>query len=249
MSRLSSLLQERFKQKGAANSVSKVAEHAKQVREGTLSSFDGMFTSSCELSESEKKTLEDLVENYGLKNSNSRGDFAKLCELTVEIKAITKQAILLHGERIKRAQNLFKNYKEGAFSAWLTHTYGNRQTPYNLLLYFELYQKLTAPLRTKLESLPRQAAYTLASRKGPHEQKTAIIENYRGETKDQLLKIIRKAFPLDRSDRRIGRHPLVNQLKTLLRSLREAKLEGLGKDASKEVAELLRACQRAFSQI
>lgn len=66
-------------------------------------------------------------------------DLAELSLITSEVKAINNQAAILHGERIKKAQTLLKSYQEGAFSAWLNATYGNRQTPYNLMQYYEFF--------------------------------------------------------------------------------------------------------------
>jgi hypothetical protein len=50
--------------------------------------------------------------------------------------------------------------------------------------------------------MPRQAIYTLASRDAPFEQKEEILKNYNGETKKEVLKLIRKTFPLDEQDGR-----------------------------------------------
>lgn len=61
-------------------------------------------------------------------------------------------------------------------------------------------------LRDKLESMPRQAIYTLASREGALEKKWEIIENYRGEKKQALLALIRELFPLHEKDRRSQNH-------------------------------------------
>ncbi len=47
--------------------------------------------------------------------------------------------------------------------------------------------------------MPRQAVYSLASRDGDQEQKELIIQNYNGEPKQELLKLIRDTFPLSRN--------------------------------------------------
>lgn len=44
--------------------------------------------------------------------------------------------------------------------------------------------------------------YTLASREGLQEKKEEIIRNYQGETRGELLEIIRREFPLLPTDRR-----------------------------------------------
>jgi hypothetical protein len=110
----------------------------------------------------------------------------------------------LHGERIKKAHTILTKYRDGAFTSWLIAAYGNRQTPYNFLQYYEFYELLPKLLRPKLETMPRQAVYTLASRQGPLELKKKIVENYQGETKAVLLDTIREYFPLADQDKRKG---------------------------------------------
>jgi len=123
--------------------------------------------------------------------------------ITSEVKAITNQAVILHGERIKKAQDILKRYKDGAFTAWLFSTYGNRQTPYNFLQYYEFYSLLPQALHSKLDQMPRQAVYSLASRSGSLEKKETIVKNYHGQPKQELLSLIRLEFPLDEEDKRL----------------------------------------------
>ena len=118
------------------------------------------------------------------------------------MKAINNQAALLHGERIKRAHTILTRYRDGAFTAWLIAAYGNRQTPYNLMQYYEFCESMPKTLRLQIESMPRQAIYTLASREGPIEKKKQIVETYKGQTKAQLLELIRDLFPLGIEDKR-----------------------------------------------
>lgn len=215
MAKISSLLQERFKQ---GPNTTKMAQLVQRSSEGTLSSFEGIFNSS-ELTDEEKDQLKSILDLYQTKGTSTSADFTQLCNLTVEVKAITKQAILLHGERIQKVQQLLKSYQDGAFSAWLKHTYGNRQTPYNLLLYYEFYNQLPISLRPKLDHLPKQAVYTLASRKGALDTKIQIIESYNGQSKQQILELIRRKFPLAEDDARRGQHPILTPLKQLFRQL------------------------------
>jgi hypothetical protein len=58
-------------------------------------------------------------------------------------------------------------------------------------------------LLPKIDGMPRQAIYTLASRAGEIDQKVSVIKNYAGESKEEILNIIRKEFPLDRDDKRL----------------------------------------------
>ena len=155
-----------------------------------------------DLSAQERADLRGILERYEAGASDTLEDFQQLSQITCEVKAINNQAAILHGERIKRAQVLLKKYKEGAFTAWLLATYGNRQTPYNFLQYYEFHSKLPKALHAKMEEMPRQAVYTLASREGDLEKKEEIVRNYRGETKQEVILQIRTLFPLDERDKR-----------------------------------------------
>jgi uncharacterized protein UPF0137 len=196
MSKVNNLLFSRLKQK-----FSKTSELATASSHGNLSSFAGVFKIQ-PLSSEEKDGLEHLLDHYKHDAQETQNDLVSLTHLTSEIKAIQAQATLLHGERIKKAQEILKHYRDGAFSSWLIQTYGNRQTPYNFLQYFEFYSQLPPKLALKLGQIPRQAVYTLASRDAPLEEKQALLENYSGETKKELLSLIRQQFPLEESDRR-----------------------------------------------
>ncbi|MDF2577194.1 MAG: Virulence plasmid protein pGP6-D-related protein [Chlamydiales bacterium] len=203
MAKVNTLLEERFNKRSEQRS-QKMAALVERSAAGDLNSFSGVF-GSIELSASEKEVLRLLLERYTADGRGiSESDWKALTTLTSEVKAINHQAALLHGERIKKAQGLLKNYQEGAFTAWLMATYGNRQTPYNFLLYYEFYQALPKNLHPQLETMPRQAIYTLASRQGEWEAKQQIVKDYKGQTKKELLDLIRSLFPLAEIDQRKG---------------------------------------------
>lgn len=198
MNKVTELLTRRFKK---SETQSKMAGLAQASAEGKLSGFSGIFAVS-ELNPSQKKKIEDILNEYATGEQNVVEDLQSLSSLTAEVHAINNQSIMLHGERIKKAQNILKSYNDGAFSAWLIATYGNRQTPYNLLQYYEFYHSVPSYLRPMIETMPRQAVYTLASREGPIDDKQRIVESYVGQTKSELIALIREQFPLDSGDRR-----------------------------------------------
>lgn len=146
------------------------------------------------------------------------GDYRILLILTQQIRAIDRQSVLLHGERIQRAQEVLKKYKDGAFTNWLNMTYGNRQTPYRMLRFYELFQKIETPDRLLLESMPKKAAYSLAMREGDIQKKMDIIREYHKEEQNHILHAIQKILPLSQEDRRTHRK-IRND--TLLNSLEE----------------------------
>lgn len=198
MVKVNSILDQRMKK---PSNTSKMAAMAKQSATGNLSSFSGIF-SVVELSAKEKEALAHILRNYTDEEQDIGNDLNLLISLTSEVKAINNQAALLHGERIKKAHQILTRYRDGAFTAWLVATYGNRQTPYNLMLYYEFYETIPKQLRPQIELMPRQAVYVLASRTGNLDKKQEIVENYRGETKAEMLTLIRQVFPLDQNDKR-----------------------------------------------
>ena len=195
---VNALLTQRLKKPKKSSKMTELGNHSAT---GNLTSFSGIF-SVVELNESEKELLEAILHEFSTGNENLNGDLAALTSITSEVKAINNQAAILHGERIKRAQDILKKYQEGAFTSWLIAAYGNRQTPYNFLQYYEFYSAMPKTLRPQIEIMPRQAIYTLASRDGSLDKKRQIIENYKGETKTEVLHLIREIFPLPFEDRR-----------------------------------------------
>ncbi len=198
MANVNAMLSERLANK---NKHSKVGDLARRTAEGNLSGFAGLF-GTAELSDGEAEALTSILNDYATDSSDIKKDLAALTAITSEVKAINNQAALLHGERIKKAHAILIKYLDGAFTAWLIATYGNRQTPYNLWQYYEFYHALPKKLQPQLDSMPRQAIYSLASRDGELDEKIKIVQEYDGETKHELLSLIRQTFPLSTSDRR-----------------------------------------------
>lgn len=215
-------LQERFKKREKSPKMEKMSQRSAS---GNLTSFSGIFNAT-ELNDCERESLENILLQYAEEEQNISVDLQSLISVTEEVKAITNQAALLHGERIKKAQQILKSYKDGAFTAWLMAAYGNRQTPYNFLQYYELVTIMPPSLRQQIEQMPRQAIYTLASRQGDLNKKQAIIEKYKGETKYELLCLIRNMFPLGEEDKRAKNHgeQMIQALKKLTSSITRRKL-------------------------
>lgn len=208
MVKLASILTQRFKKKEQTTTVELTEQLSEKLPEkipeqnNQLTPFASLFGVK-KPGEKDKEQLEILLEKYKMDDSfDYTQDVDSLLEITSEVKAINNQAAILHGERIKHAQEILKKYKEGAFTAWLKATYGNRQTPYNFLQYFLFYSNTPKELHNQIEVMPRQAIYTLASRQGEQQEKEEIVRNFKGESKVELLSIIRKKFPLNESDKR-----------------------------------------------
>lgn len=201
MSKFNDLLNLRFMQK--QTQPPKMTALVERANNGDLSSFSGVFRVTV-LNESERAAIETILKSYRENDFyDVNPDLQALSAITSEVKAITNQAVILHGERIKRAQEILKKYRDGAFTAWLFATYGNRQTPYNFLQYYEFYTQMPTSLHPKIDQMPRQVIYSLASRSGPIAMKEEIVKNYNGQPKQELLNLIRLQFPLNEDDKRL----------------------------------------------
>lgn len=239
MAKVNSILNQRLAVKEHKPKMSTLAE---QSVAGQLTSFSGVFAVQA-LNDHEKEQLKEILNRFAdetLESTNLEGDLRSLTEITSEVKAINNQAAILHGERIKKAQDILKKYQDGAFSAWLMATYGNRQTPYNFLQYFEFYTTLPKALHSQMESMPRQAVYSLASRSGSLEKKIEIIKNFNGQTKAELLIQIRDQFPLsDRDGRKenLGDNVL-SQLKRVAKLFDRDSI-GIASEQKKQLLSLL----------
>lgn len=183
-----------------------------------MTSFSGVFQVSG-ISQKERAELRKILRRFKGENRDIDQDLNDLSAITSEVKAISNQAIILHGERIKKAQALLKNYHEGAFSSWMMKTYGNRQTPYNFLQYYEFHKGLPSTLQDIMNEMPRQAIYTLSTRDIPQDEKEDFVKSYKGETKSQLLFKLRQNYPLPKKDKRS--HSVAAAVMTTLENLHE----------------------------
>lgn len=212
MSKLSTLLTKRMK--GSTKHEEKMDALAQRSSKGDLSSFSGVFRVA-NLSAQERDELKAILQQFCQEGHPIEDDLLTISQITSEVKAINNQAIILHGERIKKAQEVLRNYHDGAFSAWLSATYGNRQTPYNFLQYYDFYTSVPTELQKRIECMPRQVIYTLATRDIEQKQKEAFIAKYEGQTKDELLTQVRTEFPLEKEDQRRGESEGEKYIKSL----------------------------------
>jgi hypothetical protein len=241
MANVNTILNQRIKK---TENTSKMAAMAKQSATGNLTSFAGVFSVS-ELSEMEKNSIETILREYAQEEVDISKDLTTLISITSEVKAINNQAAILHGERIKKVHHLLTPYRDGAFTAWLIAAYGNRQTPYNLMQYYEFYESMPKNLRPQIEIMPRQAVYVLATRSGSLEKKQKIVENYQGQTKGEMLTLIRETFPLDGDDKRRQKtgEMLIQLLQRIYKQLKEDPSK-LNQGQKKEIQNLLQQMQQ-----
>lgn len=144
-------------------------------------------------------------------------DAVNLKQITAEIRAIGKQGIVLMGERVHRARELLKPYKDGTFTRWLEAAFGTRKTGYNVLSYYELYKALPNDnVRERFKKLQQRTAYILASREGELAIKTEIISEYHNRKHNELIVLIQERLPIAVNDRRV-RKPSARSLLAHLR--------------------------------
>lgn len=245
MGKFHALLNLRLKQKESEKP--KMTALAERTTSGNLSSFSGVFRVTA-LGEREKENLKNLLQEFRENESyDVESDLSLLMTITQEVKAITNQAVILHGERIKKAQEILKAYRDGAFTAWLIATYGNRQTPYNFLQYYEFYTSMPASLHNVIDTMPRQAIYTLASRTGDLEKKEEFVLGYTGQPKKELLAIIRSLFPLPETDKRLPN--LAAQLIGGLSKLKSLSQHGYFKPTEEQKEELLEILEEITKRV
>ena len=155
---------------------------------------------SGEVSSKIQNLLEKSAEAGNLSIDEIDNDHKKLENITTEIHAIDKQSIILHGERIQKAQQVLKKYRDGTFTKWLDIVYGNRQSPYRMLKYYELFLKLEKDEQQLISDMPKQAAYVLACRNGEVEKKIEIIKEHHSDKPNDIIRIVQDTFPLKKED-------------------------------------------------
>lgn len=171
-----------------------------------VNNFNAIFDTK-PLDEKESQGLEKILAEHFLpgkvSEEQAEKDLDNLKNITAEIKAISKQGLVLMGERIQKAREILKPYRDGAFTQWIDSTFGSRKTAYNMLSYYQLYFELpNYALKERFKQLPQKAAYALASKDVDIEEKVRIIEDYHDSSADELMMLIQERFPADVVDRR-----------------------------------------------
>jgi len=183
------------------------------------------------LDEAEQRSIEKLlVESYRpgtIEEKKVEEDVQTLKNLTAEIKAIGRQGIVLMGERVSKAREMLKPYKDGTFTKWLDTTFGTRKTGYNALSYFELYRKLhNLEIKEKFKKIPLRAAYVLASREGSLSVKEEIIRKYHKLGHIDLVTIIQEQLLIPKEktrDKKGFTERLIIQMGDTLKKLEKRK--------------------------
>ena len=201
-----------------------------------------------DLTEKEKLAIQKiLVDDYKpgtISEEQVYKHVDQLTDITRQIKNLVAQSILLHGERIKQAQDLLANYREGAFSKWLMETYGNRQTPYSMLRYYEFYNSAPKELQKIIEAAPKKVVYQLATREGDNSRKLDFIKAHGASKQSDTILLMQETFPVTITDKR---KPLmaskIEALCKLCTSL-ESRADTLSKEDRQEIKQLIHRLQK-----
>ena len=206
--------------------------------------FNALFNPK-DLDEFEAHQIENLLyENFQpgtIAEEQVADDSHQMKRLTVEVKAVAQGSAILIGERVYRAKQILKPYKDGTFTQWLEVVFGNRKSGYNMLAYFEFYQLLPHPdLKEVFNKIPKKAAYTLASRAGDIETKVEIIRESQDLKPDEILELIQEKLPISEGDRRSGKtshEKLIAVAQKILKKLRNKK-DVLSERNRREIIEM-----------
>ena len=168
--------------------------------------FNSIFDTQT-LDEKSTQAIEQLMHSFITPETEDvellRKDMFQLKNITVEVKAIEKQGVLLIGERLFRAREILRKWSKGgeSFKDWLNIVFKHRSSAYNILAYYDLYKTLPSPeLQKKLKEMPHKAAYVLASRKGEIQEKAEIVEKYFELRSDEIIAIVQDKFPSSKKE-------------------------------------------------
>jgi hypothetical protein len=163
-----------------------------------INAFSSLFSIQ-ESTDEELFSLEQLLLEGETIQESFHTDIAQLARITQEVKAIKKQEMLLIGERISAARDIFKKYKEKRFRQWLESTFGSFKTGYNYLSFYDLYLAMPESLQGLLKEMPAKAAYVLASKNVSIEQKAEIVREHSKQSASAIIASIHNAFGTDLS--------------------------------------------------
>lgn len=163
---------------------------------GGINAFHSLFAVQ-ELDDFENRAIEEIllsgVESKTLEKEIAN-DAHEVKRLTKELRAIRRQELVLIGERVQAAREVFRRYKDRSFRDWMQLTFGSFKTGYNYLSFYDLYLSVPDEIKGHLKEMPAKAVYVLASHKGPLEKKIEVVKNHSRETAQNLIAAIREVL-------------------------------------------------------
>jgi hypothetical protein len=185
----------------------------------------------------------ELLKEHTSDQSFLKRDLDRLVMLSKECMSIQKQGVILLGEKISQAKEIFSSYSlnKPLFSYWIKKTFSSEKTAYNALALFEFYSSIQEEsIKEKLKKMPLKASYVLASRKGNIQDKVEIIESKFELNSEEILLAIQSKFPLEKTDHRKGDQSIsfiLNKMDVLLLKM-EMKDQSFSKQDRQKIAQI-----------
>lgn len=167
---------------------------------GIINAFNSLFSVQ-ELNDGENGSIDIILQTGtepGLSLAEVESDAYEIKRLTKELRAIRRQELVLIGERVAAAREVFKKYKDRSFRDWMNLTFGSFKTGYNYLAFYDLYTAAPDELKMHLKEMPAKAVYVLASHKAPLEKKMEVVKNHSQQTAQTLIAVIRETLGTSR---------------------------------------------------
>ncbi|MDP1614495.1 MAG: CT583 family protein [Methylococcales bacterium] len=179
-----------------------------------INAFDALFSVQ-ELNGSENQAIETLLEagiELGSSCETRKEDLDEIKRLTKELRAIRRQELVLIGERVAAAREVFKKYKDRSFREWLQLTFGSFKTGYNYLSFYDLYISVPDEVKISLKDMPAKAVYVLASHKASLEKKIEVVRNNSYKTANGLITFIKESLGVSKIYRKITNEKILSSL-------------------------------------
>ncbi|ANG66610.1 CT583 family protein [Chlamydia gallinacea] len=157
---------------------------------------------SVTLSDEEHEKINNLVINEDEKLDVNH-NLAAIKLLTIQIKSIQKQHVLLIGEKIYKVREILREMRspETTFSSWINLVFHTKSSAYNALGYYELFISLPDKhTKSLFQSIPYKTAYLLASRKGSIKEKITVLGKIRGMSNTLAISVLNQFLPSLRSN-------------------------------------------------
>lgn len=154
------------------------------------------------MSDEEHEKINNLVINEDEKLDVNH-NLAAIKLLTIQIKSIQKQHVLLIGEKIYKVREILREMRspETTFSSWINLVFHTKSSAYNALGYYELFISLPDKhTKSLFQSIPYKTAYLLASRKGSIKEKITVLGKIRGMSNTLAISVLNQFLPSLRSN-------------------------------------------------
>lgn len=197
----------------------------------SINAFNALFAVQ-DLTDQEERSIEQILldgcEPGDPVQERVPADALEIKKLTKELKAIKRQELVLIGERIAEAREVFRKYKKRSLREWMDFTFGSFKTGYNYLAFYDLYTAFPDELRGILKDMPAKAIYVLASKDMPIETKMDIVRTSPArETASNLITRIQNSLGMSDHEKPPGSARILNALEKAASLLHPDRIDPL----------------------